>query len=289
VDFPAGVTIASIPTDADPWDTAYAIDTNGNVWGWGANAGSELCLNNTTTYLTPVELPFTNVTAVAGAAQHSTYAATFEGQAGLFSCGVGTDGQLGNGSHKSSHTPVQVKGLGGAPVSTVVTGYNDVGVLLTDGRYYDWGLNNKGQLGNGTAGGFTDTPAQVNLPGLVTQVAQGGNGPSDGQSLVILSDGSIYAWGVGSSGQLGTGKVESESSPVQIFPPSGVTYAVVAAGGETSYAVSTDGVVYGWGSNNAGQLGMPGHTSSKVPVVIVDQARPLISSTSNDVDVAMQQ
>ena len=38
VEFPAGVTIASLPTDAMPYDTALAVDTNGNVWGWGRNA-----------------------------------------------------------------------------------------------------------------------------------------------------------------------------------------------------------------------------------------------------------
>ena len=35
VDFPAGVTIASLATDAMPYNAALAIDTNGNAWGWG--------------------------------------------------------------------------------------------------------------------------------------------------------------------------------------------------------------------------------------------------------------
>lgn len=35
VKFPAGVKIASIPVNSDPWDTAFAIDTTGHVWGWG--------------------------------------------------------------------------------------------------------------------------------------------------------------------------------------------------------------------------------------------------------------
>ena len=44
VHFPAGVQIASIPADVMPYDTALAIDTRGNVWGWGQNGGGELCL-----------------------------------------------------------------------------------------------------------------------------------------------------------------------------------------------------------------------------------------------------
>ena len=44
VRFPPGVRIASIPTDAMPYDTALAVDTTGRVWGWGNNFGGELCL-----------------------------------------------------------------------------------------------------------------------------------------------------------------------------------------------------------------------------------------------------
>ena len=46
VHFPRGVNIASIPTDAMPFDAALAVDTEGNVWGWGQNRGGELCLRN---------------------------------------------------------------------------------------------------------------------------------------------------------------------------------------------------------------------------------------------------
>jgi len=89
VDFPAGVKIASVPTDAMPWDTAFAIDTNGNVWGWGANGGGELCLNNLTAYDTPQEITrLSDVTAVAGAADHATY----DAGGVLYSCGMGVYG-----------------------------------------------------------------------------------------------------------------------------------------------------------------------------------------------------
>jgi len=35
VQFPAGVTIASLAADAMPYDAALAIDTAGHAWGWG--------------------------------------------------------------------------------------------------------------------------------------------------------------------------------------------------------------------------------------------------------------
>jgi alpha-tubulin suppressor-like RCC1 family protein len=278
------VTIASIPTDAMPWDTAYAIDTNGHVWGWGANAGGELCLGNETSYSTPVQLPLTDVTAVAGAAQHTTYDA---GRT-LYSCGGNHVGQLGDGGTTSSHVPVKVQGLSGGLVTALVSGFNNVGALLSNGKYYDWGWNSKGQLGDGTAGGSSDVPVQVQLPAAVTQAVQGGNDPEDGQTLVMLANGKVYAWGANGAGQLGTGNLVSKSSPVQIFPPAGVTYQALASGGDASYAVSATGNVYAWGGNHNGQLGDGTTTSSTTPVLVESQATSLISATSTDVAVSVQ-
>jgi alpha-tubulin suppressor-like RCC1 family protein len=286
VQFPAGVTIASIPTDAMPWDTAYAIDANGNVWGWGANAGGELCLNNLTSYDTPQEITrLSDVTAVAGAAQHTTYAAGGK----LYSCGVNYDGQLGNGGTKNSHIPVKVNmsAMTDAPVTALVSGFANVGALLSDGTYYDWGWNGGGQVGIGTTGGSQLEPIQVTLPATVTQVVQGGNGLSDGQSTVLLSNGTVYAWGTNADGQLGTGNLTSKSSPVQISPPSGVTYEALASSGDTSYAVSTTGDVYSWGGNHSGQLGNGTKTNTKLPGKVLSGATSLISATSNDVAVAV--
>jgi alpha-tubulin suppressor-like RCC1 family protein len=284
VRFPAGVRIASIPTDAMPWDTAYAIDTAGHVWGWGANAGGELCLGNETSYSTPVQLPLSGVTAVAGAAQHTTY----DAGGTLYSCGGNHVGQLGDGSTTSSRVPVKVHGLSGRSVTALVSGFNNVGALLSNGTYYDWGWNSKGQLGDGTAGGSSDVPVQVQLPAAVTQAAQGGNDPQDGQTLVMLANGSIYAWGANGAGQLGTGNLTSQSSPVRIFPPAGVTYQALASGGDASYGVSTTGKVYAWGGNQHGQLGDGSTTSSTTPVLVESQATSLISATSTDVAVSVQ-
>jgi alpha-tubulin suppressor-like RCC1 family protein len=267
-----------------PYDTAYAIDTTGHVWGWGANAGGELCLGNEQSYSTPVELSFSNVTAVAGAYQHATY----DAGGTLYSCGGNSDGQLGDGSTKPSLIPVQVKGLSGASVIALVSGFADTGALLSDGQYYDWGGDGEGQLGNGTVGQSSDVPVQVQLPAAATQAVLGGNGPRDGQTLVMLSDGSVYAWGANSAGQLGTGNTRSKSSPVQIFPPAGVTYQALATGGDASYAVSASGDVYAWGGNSGGQLGDGTTTASKTPVLVESQATSLISATSNNVAVSLQ-
>jgi alpha-tubulin suppressor-like RCC1 family protein len=159
--------------------------------------------------------------------------------------------------------------------------------LRRPGRYYDWGWNGGGQLGVGTVGGDSVVPVQVKLPAAVTQAVQGGNIPRDGDTLVMLSNGSVYAWGHNGAYQLGTGNRISEPSPVRIFPPAGVTYKTLATGGDSSYAVSATGDVYAWGGNYAGQLGDGSRTPAKKPVLVESHAISLVSATSTVVAVSV--
>jgi hypothetical protein len=135
VRFPARVRIASLPIDVMPFDTGLAVDTKGHVWGWGDNQGGELCLGNHNQHLTPVRLPFSHVTAVAGAFDHALYDA--RGQ--VWACGLNSLGELGDGTTKPSSVPVKVKGLGRrAHVVFLVAAFANSGALLADGKYLDW-------------------------------------------------------------------------------------------------------------------------------------------------------
>jgi alpha-tubulin suppressor-like RCC1 family protein len=278
VQFPAGVTIAALPTDAMPYDTAFAVDTDGNVWGWGLNEDGELCLGNTTQYTTPVQLPLTGVTTLAGAAQHATYDASGT----VYSCGNNKYGELGDGSTASSTTPVPVTALAGQTVTSLVASWGDTGALLSGGEYLDWGYDGSGQLGDGSLGQSSDVPVQVTLPGPVTSVAQGGSVAGNGQTLAILSGGSLYAWGNDSSYQLGDGRKASEASPEQIPEPTGVMYQALATGGATSYAIATTGEVYAWGASSAGQVGDGRKNVAEKPVK-VEPGATMISATAADV------
>ncbi len=283
VKFPAGVMIASIAVNSDPWDTAFAIDTTGHAWGWGANGSGDLCRGNSTEYRTPVRLPFTHVTAVAGAADHATYDAGGR----LYSCGMDIYGELGDGTTKTSRVPVRVTGLSGKSVTALLAGFGNTGALLSDGRYYDWGLNSQGQVGNGTIGRSSDVPERVRLPGAVKRAFEGGNAPNDGQTLVLLANGSMYAWGANGAFQLGNGKRVAETSPVKVSPPHGVTYRAVASGGDTSYGVSTAGEVYAWGAGKSGAVGDGTREPARTPVKVKAGATMLISATSDVVAVAL--
>jgi alpha-tubulin suppressor-like RCC1 family protein len=283
VRFPAGVKIASLPVDVMPFDTALAVDTKGRVWGWGDNQGGELCLGNHNKHLTPVRLPFSHVTAVAGAFDHALYDAS--GQ--VWACGLNSLGELGDGSTKPSSAPVKVKGLGpAAHVVFLAAAFANSGALLADGKYRDWGTNGEGQLGIGTQNKPSDVPVTVPLPARVRQVSQGGSAPGNGQTLVLLTNGLLYAWGADRNGQLGDGKTATQSSPKLITPPSGVTYRAMATSGGTSYGISTTGMVYAWGGGGEGQIGN-GTTEGSITPVKVASGATRISATADDVLISV--
>ena len=74
---------------------------------------------------------------------------------------------------------------------------------------------------------------------------------------LLISDGQFFTWGKNSHGQLGLGKeFPSQASPQRVRSLEGIPLAQVAAGGAHSFALSLSGAVFGWGMNNAGQLGL---------------------------------
>jgi RHS repeat-associated protein len=106
------------------------------------------------------------------------------------------------------------------------------------------------------AGGL---PAQVQGLTNVTAIATGAN-----HTLALKSDGTVWAWGNNTYGQLGNNSTTNSSAPVQVSGLTGVI--AIAAGAGHSLAVKSDGTVWAWGSNAYGQLGNGTTTSSLTPV-----------------------
>ena len=113
---------------------------------------------------------------------------------------------------------------------------------------FAWGNNASGQLGDSSSDNDRLRPVQVlRLAGV--KAMAGGNAFSTG----LLSDGTVWAWGDNSTGQLGNGTSTARLVPVQV---SGVSrIAAIASGDRFSLALRSDGGVFGWGSNSDGQLG----------------------------------
>ncbi|GAA0434071.1 hypothetical protein Acor_08400 [Acrocarpospora corrugata] len=126
-----------------------------------------------------------------------------------------------------------------------------------------WGSNYYGQLGDGSTQEVHATPVLAGRTDLqFTDVALGGS-----HAVAKAADGTVWAWGFNTSGQLGDGGVVNRSNtPVRVV---GLTNVVaVYAGGAFSMAKRSDGSVWAWGSNVAGQLGIGGGPNRFAPVQV---------------------
>jgi alpha-tubulin suppressor-like RCC1 family protein len=277
VEFPSGVRISSLANPM-PFDGALAIDSHGHVWGWGLNGLGDLCLSGLME-LRPSELALSNVTLATGARTHSL----FDSGGKVYACGSGEYGVLGTGSTESSSTPVPVVSLPStAHVTALTSSWEGSGALLGNGDYYNWGYNAAGQLGNGTTADSA-VPVHVALPAAVRQVFQGGSGAKNGQTVAILADGSLWAWGDNDRGQLGVGTRVSSDVPLRVEVPKGVTFVKVSSGGYASYAIDRTGRLWAWGDNKSGQLGTGSGTVIATKPVSVGIRLTQVSSTAQNV------
>ena len=126
-------------------------------------------------------------------------------------------------------------------------------------------------------------PARVKLPAPVRQVSQGGSGPTNGQTIVILSDGSVWTWGNNQHGQLGDGGTADSRVPVRVNVPAAVTFVTVNSGGYASYAIDSSGTLWAWGGDQNGQLGTGSGTRIETNPVNVGIRLTQVSSTASNV------
>jgi len=91
-------------------------------------------------------------------------------------------------------------------------------------------------------------------------------------TLTLRTDGTVWAWGSNSDGQLGNASYSDSLSPVRVKGVGGSVYLTdvisVAASGSSSYALKSDGSVWAWGNNGSAQLGDGSYTKSPYPIQV---------------------
>jgi alpha-tubulin suppressor-like RCC1 family protein len=170
---------------------------------------------------------------------------------GVYSWGRNDGGQLGNGTAANQSAPVAASLPRGVTVSAIAGGRAHTLALAANGTVYAWGANDVGQLGNGSTT-TSVTPVRVRLPHGVTAKAIAA---ASSFSLALAVDGTVYAWGANTLGQLGNGSTVALSAlPVPVRLPAGASAAAIAAGGNDGLAL-VGGHVYAWGDDTDGALG----------------------------------
>jgi len=158
--------------------------------------------------------------------------------------------------------------------SIVSAGSGHTMFIDANGVLWAWGDNSQGQLGDGT---LISRREPVRIMDRVTMVSAG-----DRYNLAMRDDGSLWAWGQNDRGQLGDGTIINRRTPVRIMED--VIYAAagwkrtdggLGAGGAArlwvhSVAITSDGSLWAWGDNNAGQLGDGTLVNKRSPVRVME-------------------
>jgi len=133
----------------------------------------------------------------------------------------------------------------------VSSGMQHNAAIATDGSLWAWGNNMVGQLGIGTSGWDTNTNIPVRV-GTDTNWASVSVGAT--HTVAIRTDGSLWAWGMNWSGELGDGTTTIRLVPVRVGTDT--NWVSVSAGRDYTMAIRTDGSLWAWGDNNFGKLGI---------------------------------
>ncbi len=253
VDPPAGLTFSAIAAGSSH---SLALTTSGQVYAWGSNLLGQLGNGTTTDSDVPVPVDAPDGVTFAAIAAGGDHSLALSSTGVVYAWGANYAGQLGNGTTTPSDVPVQTTAPDGVTFSAIAAGTGYSLALTTAGQVVAWGENGSGQLGDGTDTSSPTMTAVTLPPGVtIASIACGAD-----HSLALSSTGSVYEWGSNVFGQLDTALVDSATvdSPVPVQPlglPPLTTFVAVAGGLDSSYALTSAGVVWTWGGDPSGQLG----------------------------------
>jgi alpha-tubulin suppressor-like RCC1 family protein len=164
-------------------------------------------------------------------------------------------------------TSEKIDGLAG--VKSVAAIHNHALFLLENGLVFGWGANVNGELGIGQLFEKTAIPVQMKNIKDAIAVAAG-----VGHSLILKSDGTVLATGLGTSGQIGNGLFENTTQPVEVKGLPKIK--TIQAGRWHSLALDERGKVWSWGINGSGQLGN-GNTKNRAKPGLVKNLKNIVA------------
>jgi alpha-tubulin suppressor-like RCC1 family protein len=221
------------------------------LWVWGSNSNSTLGNNTFLNSNTPTTT-FAGGTNWKQVSNGNFITAAIKTDGTLWTWGRQVQGQLGIGIASSADrsTPVTTF-AGGNNWKQVACGANHVAAIKTDGTLWVWGVNSNGHLGDNTV---------VNRCTPVTTFAGGNNwkqvSAGNNHTAAVKTDGTLWLWGRGAFGQLGSNTTINRSTPITTFL-GGTNWKQVSAGYTNTAAIKTDGTLWTWGfgiqnGNNSG-------------------------------------
>lgn len=253
------VVLINTQINAQCWQTIitngssqnFAIKTDGTLWAWGHNNLGQIGdgtygPGNNKANLTQIELS-TNWKSIAVGGSHTV---ALKNDSSLWAWGYNIYGELGNGTFDygtENYIPTQI--VTANDWKYIAAGAYHTLAIKNDGSLWAWGLNNFGQLGDGTSGIGNDKNIPTKIGSDTWQFIIAGTY----HSIAIKTDGTLWAWGYNMEGQLGDGTLISKNIPTQIGIAT--NWLSVSTSNNHNAAIKADGTLWTWGQHDWGKLG----------------------------------
>lgn len=240
---------------------AFALTSDGELYGWGRNSEGQLCLGHNNAVASPEKIALLDSTSTivgmhAGRLHSLFIVRSSNGLQQLYVCGDNAYGQLGLKNVNQSSTPLLVSVFQHDNITTATCGSYHTMAVANGTKLFSWGNNDAGQLGiNSQEPNFTiPHPVQCGVAHHWIESIAAGDQHSLAQTLRGL-----YAWGSNEYGQLGTNAKSKVSInypiPLANWEKQGETVKVMA-GSDHSLAIVENRSLYSWGWNGQAQLGL---------------------------------
>jgi alpha-tubulin suppressor-like RCC1 family protein len=245
---------------ADDWSDNYsvsahvvALKTNGTLWTWGRNVNGECGNGNWGAFemvTSPQQIGTDTWISVAAATYHSL---AIKSDGTLWGWGSNDHNELGIANTAMQTIPVQV----GTDQNwaKVYTAFDFSLAIKTDGSLWSWGSGNYFRLGQSTG---SETPQRVGTANDWSSIS-----PSFLTVFAVKTNGTLWGWGSNYQQDVyealyGNGNPEAdtnnyENGPVRIGTDN--DWDMVCTNSNNTFALKTDGSLWGWGKNQNGQLG----------------------------------
>ena len=205
-----------------------------------------------------------SVTALSGVTQVSSanngyHSLAVTSGGAIYAAGWNNYGQLGNNSEVNSNTFAQVQTSTGylTGITAGAAGsYHSLALTTSGGNVYAWGYGSYGQLGNGSNSTQQLPVEVVNSAGALANITAISAG--EYHSLALRNDGTVWAWGYNSDGELGNNTTTNSNKALEVLNTSGTPLSnivAIAAGSLHNLAVDSSGNLWAWGYNTDGELG----------------------------------
>jgi alpha-tubulin suppressor-like RCC1 family protein len=275
-------------------DHTLALTSLGRVFAWGKNTDGLVGDGTNLNRSSPTLVTFNNLNSnehIIKVSVSYLHNIVLTNQNRVFAWGW-NGGQLGDGTLENSNTPKLINFTGllqSEFIVDVYAGYSRSAAITNLGKVYTWG---------NFIGGYWDTSVNVNrtTPTILEFSNLNSNEKiiklflAQSFTFALTDQGSVFAWGLNSSSQLGDGtNVLTRSVPIKLnFSglQSDEYISSLSVGLNHTLAQTNKGRLYSWGYNEYGQLGNGNNNTSNLPTLInfsgLDEDEFIVMSSADE-------